>query len=108
MHRKVAWHLYRRTVYVIVKKGGNFHVTPIQRVTCRHDGEKVVRLNGFIYKLYSAERLAKFYWSKVGTFGRRKIREGSPRFLLGEKQLSEKDMKHPFVKKWERPIGPYM
>jgi len=60
-----------------------------------------------IYVLYSAEELRRFYWSQVGTFGRKKIRSGSPKFLIGDREASESDLDRPFIKKWEAPLGSY-
>ncbi|MBZ0122927.1 MAG: hypothetical protein K8F31_03500 [Roseovarius sp.] len=92
---------------MLERDGKNYRVVGKLRKPERFAGKSVVRLDGMIFILRTSDELRKFYWNKVGTFGRKKVRPDAPKFFLEDKEADETDLDRPFVKRWEEPLGPY-
>ncbi len=107
MHFQARWHLHRKPIYVLDRIGRCYHLRPLQRVIGRSDNQTIVRYEGAVSKLYPEEQLVRFYWRKVGLFGRGTNRSDAPRFLIDGREVVESQLNRPFVKHWEKSLGAY-
>ncbi len=107
MRFQVRWHLYRKPIFLLGRDGRDYRLRRIRRVMASNMGQTIVRFDGAVCKLYSAEKLKKFYRRKTGMFGRRSARSNAPRFLLDSREVVEDELNLPFLKQWEASLGPY-
>ncbi len=107
MRFQVRWHLFRRPIYVLDRVDRHYYLQRIDRVIGCNGDQTVVRYEGEVCRLYPKEQLVKFYWRKVGTFGRKTKRPDAPRFMLGSREILESELDLPFLKQWEETLGTY-